>query len=351
MRITRLMLVYRALRYLRLILVYRTSCYLRLIMCVSVLTTLAACSSNTLVHHEAQRFSKASDQAITSGEAFYQEWIEQDRALWLGLYAYDPRCSPPALELTGGKSSETLAICFNSDGTKQSQVTRKRLKQEFLLLDFLRAYLTDMTGAIAMVDSNHAADNFKNSLSKLELLRTANGSEKPLFTEERQEATQGLLTFLQELTKASASAKSIRALAAKNGALASADLERLAALSANDLESIHTASNAMVATLKLRLQSDALDAQSRTSIARELLAINDAEDLILLCERKAKPEKKFICRAPAAGLLHAAAQAHSELLGALRGDLNDRQRALRANLALKNFLAIARLFVDFKAAF
>lgn len=333
---------------------------------------LAGCATNALLLEETRRFADRAGEASRAGTAFYDGLVSAEEQRWQTLYMLDPDCIPPRPALRGDdvyvdpvkpEGARDYDWCRTAGAPPHAHVvTRESLAVEYAALSFVAAYVDALAQAATLPEA-HGGDNFVEALGDLETLRrVADRDGKPLLDEAQTAAVGGLVDFIAEIGKEALASKKVRAVVERDAARAGKTLEMLA----DALLADAVMESASAALERQDLKHAVIAASDDPMVRRTVLegwhaATNRRREVaarIARCEQRAAAlpagqaaaARKY-CRAPAAGLVHAARAMHDELLGAHRGDFNPRQLARRAHIAQRRFIALARVFVDWRAAF
>lgn len=350
-----------------------------LTVCLAFPIALAGCASNQLLREETARFVKAADKSVVAGNSFYIELVASSRDSLTLLYSLDRDCQPDGrkvyVDLRAVDNPEPgaspVSFCSTTPALPEQKplppaFARKDFKLEFVGLRFVRDYI-EALAKLVEDPKLHASANFGDALTDLQAIKDAVDKDgASLLKEERITAVQGLIGFLQKLSKEAASAAGIRKILQADSATAHKRMlvlvDRLALDSAINRE----LNSARREVIQFAMRFDAsLDSGMRrelmTSRHRGLDDVYDAEEAqrdTAECKTNASKSKDPAiqamapyCGKPAALLMYSASIAHVELTDLAKGKLNQRQKARKAKLGLSRFLEALRLLVDVRDAF
>lgn len=324
---------------------------------------LQGCVRDQLVRQETKAFAATANDATAAGTKFYEELIDGDRALYATFYLLDASCRPPAVgeEIYWLKKSRPktpdrwCADAAASDThTLTSEFSYSSFEREFAALSFVAEYLAALTELAADPEAK-AATQFADAAADLNTLLAA-AKKDPVLNKDQIEAAVALFGLLEQLSADAKSAREIRALLKEKGAQASDNFKSLSESLLKDAGFKDAELKARIATATIALKfgnpSDPFLRQTVLAGYYDTIDLERGLDRLKKnCDAKAKPEVRQYCGATAAGLMHAAAVAHTDLINLAAGDLNDKQKAKEAKLAYARFIGVVRLFVSLTGAF
>lgn len=365
--------------------------HLVLLLFLAVAAMLQGCVRSQLLRQETQAFAKTAGDASAAGTKFYRDLIDNDRDLYTTLYVLDASCRPPSLGrpiywLTGGSPEPPEDKRLETSKGKQKKTpadkpadkpaeTPKRwcadqpvpgtyalfsefgydsFEREFATLAFTSSYVAALA-ELAADPKATASKQFADAAADLNTLLAA-ANKDPVLNKDQIEAASSLFGLLQELSSNARSAREIRALLAAKSAEATKNFERLSDGLLKDPafnEAIFDAKVAIAVEL-VRFRGPAQPFERHMALTGYYRAIDTQRSINAIrrnCEATAKPDASKYCGATAAGLMHAAAQAHTDLLNLAAGNLSTEQKAKEAKLAYARFIGVVRLFVSLAAAF
>ncbi len=322
------------------------------IICGMLAFGLAGCAHDALLREETGAFAKHAGAAAEAGITFYDDVVGADRALRTTLIVLDRNCLPA--EINAGHP----ALCTLGEAKVPigGVFTPETFEREYAQLRFLASYIGALAKFAGDIDSNSGA-NFEAAKEDLEAFRALFGNGKPVLDDDRTEAVSSLLDFLNQLANESASAKQIRLLLETQGEHAATALETLATGLLEDNVQLESALRTNAGLQRFIVRHGLVDDPgTRGALLTSYYAAGDldrattAKRTRCLASDRPDAEKRF-CGAPAAGLMHAAADAHRELVVLSTGTLNVRQRARLARLSYERFVTAVKLFVDLRSVF
>lgn len=311
-----------------------------------VMCCLAGCGAkNALLREETAAFAESAAVATDRGVAFYDDVVDADRELRKMLLKLDAGCIPS--EFAAGTPQCRIGDAATAVG---GSLPRSTFAFERAQLSFLANYIGALADLAGDVES-HAGANFESAIGDLEAIRALFGSSSALISDERIAATSSLLDFINELSKEHASAKAIRQKLESDGPRAREAFDVLAAKLKEDNRFLTGALDEQKKWSQFVVARQLIDApEARAAALTSAYAtadlLDEQDERTKRCTATASPAMKPYCGAPAAGLMAAAAIAHSDLISLAAGNYTAEHKARMAKIALKRFVAAAKLFVS-----